>query len=528
MARVAYDHERSPMLSVDTNVKFGNKVQSIKKLIPAHQHKGIGSFPIFQTYVFNDAPINLFRNNGSKYRTQLSRSSIHKINQLTLKIVVTVNTSPTGLAPLPYWFDRIDIKTSDGSNIKTYYNDTIMFNLLSHLKKAQTKSILSTINLDYNDNSYLGGTPQLLPFAQYTFYLPLNASCFSSHSFYMKNNTSDIILEFSPSSSIISSGSGTIDLNSMSLIVESVKLSDDDHNHHEKLSNHIVSSQYLNIVPVQRFGVTLTNNSQYLLDLINLNGKCAFLLLIVRKQGANNTNNGNLEYVNLGDSVNGTIDLLDSSNQSILGSGVQINLDYLKHHIHNYHFDNDFNYSKSYYLIPFTNNILQSFAGVQNGFYEFDGSSYKLAFTPKSAVTEVWTITTSAAINSGSYRFQIGPFGECSDEILHNATAATIKTTIERMAYIRSKNITVTASAALANNITLAFASVESDGVGNHIKIISENLVDAGNASVIVSSAKTTQGIAGITSGSQYDISCYAYMYHDLSYYKGRFISSIV
>ena len=65
--------------------------------------------------------------NSQKARFILEAGCAHKIREMALKITVNVTGGACRLAPIPLWFDRIELRTPGGSDLfDTSYGDVML------------------------------------------------------------------------------------------------------------------------------------------------------------------------------------------------------------------------------------------------------------------------------------------------------------------------------------------------------------------------------------------------------------------
>ena len=72
------------------------------------------SGPSFSTQT-DAVPSGLFASSG-KTRFVLEGGAAYRIRPIVLAITATVNNSAARLAPVPYWFSRIDYRSGNGSD----------------------------------------------------------------------------------------------------------------------------------------------------------------------------------------------------------------------------------------------------------------------------------------------------------------------------------------------------------------------------------------------------------------------------
>ena len=77
----------------------------------------------------------------------LDAGCAHRIREVTLAISVTVTDGAARLAPMPLWFDRIEIRADGGSNlVLTVYGDVLLASLVS-INKEPLPEVLRVANL---------------------------------------------------------------------------------------------------------------------------------------------------------------------------------------------------------------------------------------------------------------------------------------------------------------------------------------------------------------------------------------------
>jgi hypothetical protein len=119
---------RVPKVLVDRKVQTARGGSStVKSAVKSHQATTHHQQNVYYSQDFKGVPLNLFRNNGSRYSAQIEAKSFSKLKQATLKIVLTSTQAPSVggiLTGLPQWFERIEIRTQNGSkHLTTIYGD---------------------------------------------------------------------------------------------------------------------------------------------------------------------------------------------------------------------------------------------------------------------------------------------------------------------------------------------------------------------------------------------------------------------
>ena len=417
-----------------TKVRTGRGVQSVKVAQPAYQtlkeHKHLSTY---FTQTLRSIPSNLFTNNGAKYTAELEAGSFTKLKSVTLKLTVTATGGEMKLAPVPYWFNRIEFR-SGTKHLGIVYGDNLMFNL-GNLSGQQLKNTLKNANMEDDFRPYGRSFNTIATGQSRTYYLPLVNTFINNSELYMKALASDITIDIYPENGIVIQGAGTPTLNDFQLICETESLTNDDEKLHDSYHKSVISSnRYLDVVPVNFYNHTLTAGQETKLELDSVHGDVSGMLMIIRNTGVTNVNNGLATYVGLGDS--GTLDVLDSGSRSIFGNGVPLDVQYLKNEVWASHYNNDFSQHKHFYWIPFGGSSRGAFAGQVDGIFPMRGERNFLAVTPASAgVAPVQTINTSESSTSGWFRLSFR--GEMTYPINHSATEAQIKTAFENLRTVK-------------------------------------------------------------------------------------------
>ena len=121
---------RIPKALVDRKVRDASgRTKNEKVTVPVHQIQRLDHTDIYYTQSVKGCPQNLFRNNGSKFSATLEKAAFYKMESLTLKITLSNSSaSAVPLVKLPYFFDRIEFRSNNGSkNMNTIYNDNLYF-----------------------------------------------------------------------------------------------------------------------------------------------------------------------------------------------------------------------------------------------------------------------------------------------------------------------------------------------------------------------------------------------------------------
>jgi hypothetical protein len=213
---------REPKALVNRTVMSGRGTKSVKSAVPAHQVTIHNHQAVYYTNSFRSVPTNLFRNQGSRYSGNIEQKSFTKLKSATLKITVTLtgaNTAWGRLAPVSHWFERIEVRSNNGSNhVGIIRSDQLAFNL-NLLSNDKLKSVLDNANMQ----------PDWTPKEEWvagdvlTFFLPLVGSYLDIDQ-YFANVQGDIVLDFVPANTVVSAGTCGVDCTSMDIIIETENL----------------------------------------------------------------------------------------------------------------------------------------------------------------------------------------------------------------------------------------------------------------------------------------------------------------
>lgn len=512
---------RIPKVAVKKKALTRKGEKTITSLVPAYQAVEYGQLDLYYTNLFLNVPSNLFANNGARFTSNLYAGSFETLKGATLKATVTVNSASAVLAPMSYWFNRIECRGNGGSGdyLHILYDDNLNSNL-SVLDNDRLHQILP--NANYSDN--WGERNSLAAGQSRTFYLPLVGSVFDNSNLMVQHLNSDILFDFYPASTIVVSGSGTVTCQELSLVCNTEELTDLDKQEHEKIhANFVNTSGYIDVVPITFPAQLLTAGIQTKLDISNIRGKCAYFDLIIRAQSSSNTDNGRLKYVSIGDNT-GTLDILDAGSKSVWGSGQALHGRFVRGEVWASHHSSDFAQNRAFYRIPFCADVVSAFKGVRDGFIELSDEKYYLSIMPSAAgVAPIITATPSGTATSGAFRLSFD--GQFTSVIAYNETAANIKIALEALSSFRNSFVgtplTVTVSGPLTASATFTFGQ-SFNLQGRMINVHSEGMfIGATPLTVNIPTAETTVGQAGFTTGT-YDISIYAGVHKALHYSSGN------
>ena len=481
-------------------------------LVPTHQQDGFVYIPTVRSLPSTFSP-TMF-SSATKHSSDIP--SIDFIEHILMRIEIVVATAPVVLTPVDYWFREMALRDSATEGlVQIHYDDTVHANLLNKCSVGRERAIFKTVNMESSTNGKYGLTNPL-PVGRHVFFVPLLASAFSAlGGIYLLNLQGNLKIDVTTPSTIIASGSGTI-TSSVSFTVEGKQLNESDRKAYmDRYRLTYTSSRYLQPHRSEFLNKTLTAGTSNRFRLADVDGLCAYQMLLVRPTGSygNNANFASWRLLNVGDSNGASLDLTNSSDQTYIGGARPTR--FIRQHQGIDHMDNDWWSVKPAYHLLYTDSIPAALQGAVSGarlFTGTDGDQIVLNL-PASPVQEVQTVTFSAAPNAaGFYSFTYK--GEQSGQIATSADVSLMKTTLENMKCFASRYITVTCSAAASagTSFTITFADPEGELTGDLVQVNSHDGIVAS-----ASTARTVAGIPGLASGD-YDVVIYSYLYHEVHY----------
>lgn len=480
------------------------------------------AYNIPNLHVFNQIQLNpapsataLRTTGGGKYfGTFNHKELVGKVKNVNVRYDVTENnTADLEITAAPYFAAKTEWKLENGTVWKTDYGDTQFVENCAFVPEY----IQDRDNLNVSDAYAHGRVHKQNTTKSYR--VRLVSHPWANNEMRIKKFPGkEIRVEINFASSIVTTGSGVPNLTNVYLEFEHELLTDKDEAEHQK-SDPARGYNYVDVIHIQETSKTLTASTQAKIDLDTLAGKkVPFLMFAVRADSYSSTNDGYIKTLDLGEDA--TIDILDSKGTSILGQGTPIKASWLAREVVSGHLEcPKFNYYRNWYIVPFCHNLRRAMAGHMDGYMQF-GSNMKLAITPDAAGTsEVLTITCTNVANDGGY-YKLGWQGDLTDDLKFDTSAANIKAALEALPSFQDHPdgpLTVTASGALTTTATLTFASNVEPPCERYgdIQVIPHTLND-GTIAEVTSTAISTTGRKGWTTGSSYTVDVYAYYFRKL------------
>lgn len=473
-------------------------------------------------YTAQNYSSSIFGSANGKIDIKIDKASCEKAHGLKFRIRLTESggSNPVTPVPVPYFFDRIEFWADNGSGqeISRIYADNMYWNYNVY-SEEQGSILLKNIN---SSSKWENG--KAIAAGKYEdYYLEMPGSWFEIVKPHIKSLKGDILCKLYTRNGIIASGSGTIALSQLDLILEHEDLdSSDSQLHTAEHEDKIFRHTYLDIVQVSE-SKTCTASTETKWSLENLNGKCAFLLFCLRSGSSPAaTSNGLTNYSDLTDLCQ--VDLLGPQNQKLLGHGTPLYAKELKS-LMTKHFPGALGYYKNVYIIPFCSSAMQAFTGTKDGYFYFNGENYNLSLTfPGAGTQEVQTITLTNPANDGGY-YQLSYKGYLTNSLAYNTSAANMKAALDALPSMIEDGLTSTFSGTAEATFTITFSpakqvAYQNGHSANLVRIIPTSLNDGGVAEIGATTV-TTVGSPGWTTGT-YTLDLYAYHFKDIYINDGR------
>lgn len=513
-------------------VSYGKSTKGklLQAAFPVHQLHEKNHHIGYRSVQLDNVTSTAFTTASNVLKLKIDPQNVKHVKNVSLEVKVTESggSNAMTLAPVPFWFDKIEIKAHAGNvDIRRSYPENQLF----ELALLQDEKLKTVKNLSNFSQKWFSANDSIAASGSRTYHMPLVGDWFSTAEPDLAAVKDDIYVEFHCRNGIVSSGSGVPQLDSLKLIFEvhepnsDAKMGIHDVFAERKLLRDMVADRYLSVERIQET-TTFTASTEKLINLENFHGKFAFLLVAIRANATSNTANANLKFLDLGEDA--TIDIKDQSQKSILGMGTAVNADLLQNIAQLKHGANSLRDYQNMYIIPFCDNIQAAIQGVLNGYMEFDGSTEYLAITPGAAgVSQIDAITCVNTVNDGGY-YQLSHGGNLTNELKFEATPAVMKSAIEALPHLQDESgMTVTVNTALTASSTITWDVSANKTIGTPaqrygpVKAVVKDLNDGGVVDITSSSTSTT-GSRGWATGS-YTISVYGYKYQESLLSNGRY-----
>jgi len=466
---------------------------------------------------------------GSQYNFDIS--AVNQLHQITdvdlfLDIFEFGNAAEVQLCPSSYLVNYVEWLNGRGEVLYREHNDVSWWSSLAlipdGLRTAEFHRSINTSERCYEGQIHVRNTTR-------RYRLPFVMHPWNIQKPYLGNLKDGLSIRIYWAASVVASGSGTPRITGAYLNLRQRRLPDADVKVYRERFNDTVMHKFLQADKLEFLSQTITAGTNFKLDLSSFKGDCPFMLFAIRSNSTSATSNAILKTLGLGEGA--SCDVLDPSGSSVLGSGTAVRVKLLEDRVSQHVPGTDIMKYRRWYVIPFCESVYKAAQGVDCGSFNFNGGKYMLSITPAAAGTScVQTINLAAgSCTQGVYQLEYK--GEVTDPLAYNASASTIKSTLEALQAFQEHPagpLTVTASGALSSDATLTFASNmpppnAHDDSSYQVKLVNTNMATTTTTISFDSAAteNTTAGVAGWTTGT-YDVTCYMFRKRQLQERAGE------
>lgn len=452
--------------------------------------------------------------NGNQIKYFLEEDTLKNVESVVLRFKIKMTGADDELAPVPYWFDRVEIyDRKSGEEIGRLYSDAL-YTLLNLIEQEHINNWKDLIN--YDSKTYTESRKVHAVNNEEYYYLPLVASVFEGMHLDMTSIKGDIEFRLHPRNPVIN-GTGTPELLEVAGLYETdMTDSQSDHAYRQFLKAHVPVHQYLDSQQYIETGIVMNASTKYEFNLDQFNHASACLLAVIRPANVSNINNNYQNYVDL---YNGSIDLVSTTGESIYGKGRAIPANYLRKIIAPQYVESEmFEHAAIYPLI--FGDLQKAAVGSIEGYFRFNGEKNRIAITtPANGTNASLTLAQSAVADGGSIAFF---YKGDHTNVAYNATTAQIEQAINALSSVRKERLVCSAvdDFADANDVvlTLTKKNGQAKKLDEPIKYVSQ-LTNAG--SPITITPTVVSGQDGWSNGT-FDVSIYSLYFKHVNQHNGR------
>lgn len=491
-----------------------------------HQSVMTGGQDSFITIPATPAPSSSILGSGNQYFLDLESDEVGRIDDLCLRFRVTCSTADVDCLPPQYWFNRIILEAEKGSGdelIHIYPENMVAWHWLTENRVSRERSSWlcnferTELKNENAEKYWVSEKTKFKAGETRDVYLPIPALFMHLNAIDMKHVRSDFRIRLEFSNDIVISGDRTnLSLDNLDVVIQT--FSEESYDYQSRMNDSRKNNHkyiYLDHERLTYNDKTLNNNATTKFALDQFVGKCPFMFVVIKPN--NNpvaSDKSKINYTEIGE--DGTIDITNSSSQSLLGSGTALKeatiYETFSKQTENPHI-------KGMYLINFSDSVKRSVTGQLNGFFEFVGLKDYLEIKFDSAPqSEVHQISLASTASAGNYRYCFENGGISDQDVAFNDNAAAVKAIVDAMPQLQERGIDVTVSGGLDASATQSITFNAGSGQ------VSENL---GKISIIGngipkvnSTTVSTQGSSGWTAGSNYQVEIHMYKFKCLEVLK--------
>lgn len=479
--------------------------------------------------------INITTDMGTMFQSSksvdfvLKKGDFQRLKSLSLRLKIDITSSAATLAPVPYWFNKIDLTLDNSNTAQTWYPETIEARL-ALLDSHERTSLKQHMAYGSGGQSWFPQSAEeygsIPSGGSRYFHVPIIGSLLEGIN--GEDLTSNITFKLvSRASGIVVAGSGTPTLSEAKWIV--VEAVNDTAESKTRAATISMLPKLHYYIDTHRFGAVLNSSvvsgNTYKIQLDNLPKNCLSPGILVQFRKSSYSDEPQSGYNNwkLSDPLGGQAARLAllKNNQAVCEYNKTIGPDFAYRNIPTKMLGSDLLLKKPWYLITpcdFKSTVTNK--RFDSGWFNFDGSSRdELEIIPVATTSFVQTLTLSGQSAAGTY---ILCYGDCqTDPIAYNATTGTITAQLDGLKSVREDNLVITPSATVSAGTSLTFTFT--GGVAkprSFVKLIPmSTLATSAPAAVTVSSnAWTTlptniENPGGFTASQAYYIDVYVFYF---------------
>jgi hypothetical protein len=501
------------------------KVHERGALLPLHQAQMTGGMDGTITLPSTPAISSSILGSGNTYYYDLEPDEVGRIDDLCFRFRITCSTSDVECLPPEQWFNRIVLECEKGSGdevIHIYPENMVFWHWLTENRESREKSSKlcnygrTEIKSESCEKYWINEQTKFKAGETRDIYLQIPALFLHLNALDMKHTRNDFRFRLEFSNDIVVSGDRTnLSVDSLDLVVQTFSEENYDHTHRmsrQRKNKHKYIYLDHEILSYNNYNLSAGQTQKFALD--QFVGKCPFLFVIVKPNNSPvASDKSKINYVDLG---NSTLDITNSSSQSLLGNGTAITAQYV-----NDQFTKQTGnpHLKGAYLINFAQSVKSSVAGKISGFFEFVGLRDYLEITFDTApVQEVHTVNLASLGTTGSYRYAYENGAISDQEVSYDDVAADLKVAIDAMPQLKERDISVSVNGGIDDTTTQTITYNNLSGKVSQelgkITILGNNIPKVNSTTV------STVHQPGFVSGSNYTVEIHMYKFKCLEVAK--------
>ena len=497
--------------------------------VPAHQlHITAGTDAYYTVPATPQFSSSLIGSGGQAY-LDIERDEIAHIQDIAIRFRIknTSSSADVQLVPPAYWFNRIVLEAEKGSGdeLQHIYPEEMaawFWLTMDEEERARWSHIgnfyVSKFKNESAERYWDSEKQKIKPGETKDVYIPIPSIFMHLQAIDMKFIRSDFRIRLEMSNDVVISGDKTnLSLLDTHLVTRS--FAEENYDYVERMNSQQRQDHkyiYLDVERLQYNDKTLTAGANQRFALDQFVGKSPFLMCYIKPSTSPTASDrSKYKYVELGKEA--TIDIENSSAQSLLGQGTALKED----HIYKIFSDQTGQpHLKGVYMIPFCDDVKKSMSGVVNGFMDFVGvKDYLNIKFGDTGANEVQRIQVSELGVTGAYKYATDTNGliQLTDNDYDDSTT-DLASGLNDIQVIKDLGYTIDSvssnfDASTTQDITFNIKDGSpKDEIGNLTIIQNGAFVPK-----VTSASLVTRGKVGWTTGSNYLVDIHMYKFKCLT-----------